>query len=169
MVIGTGSLRRQAQLRKLFPKAQLKGIRGNVDTRIAKMERGEFDCVVLAMAGLKRLSIQREDMYPLSFEDSIPAAGQGALGIQCVENRSEILDVLRTIHDSDTEQAVLAERSFLEEFGGGCHVAAGCIASISSGLISARAFAEIEGEVRTAQAEGIDAVALGRTLANQLK
>ena len=169
MIVGTGSLRRQAQIRSLFPQAVVKGVRGNVDTRIAKMERGDYDCVVLAMAGLKRLSIQRDDIHALSFEESVPAAGQGALGIQCAKDRPEILELLHTIHDPETEKEVLTERSFLEEFGGGCHVAAGCIARIKYGWISARAFAEVKGEVRTILGEGDDPIALGRFLAAQIK
>ena len=169
MVVGTGSLRRQAQLRWLYPQAVLKGVRGNVDTRIGKMERGEYDCVVLAYAGLKRLSIERKDIYPLEFEQSIPAAGQGALGVQCVKNRSEVLEVLQSIHDPNTEIEVLTERSFLEAFGGGCHVAAGCIAQILDQQIFAAAFAEVDGEVKRVRGNGVDPKALGQFLAAQLK
>ena len=167
LVIGTGSLRRQSQLRQLYPKAVMKGIRGNVDTRIAKMEAGEVDCVVLAMAGLNRLSIKRDDIRPLSFEESIPAAGQGALGIQCLTDRADVRKILQAIHDPSTETAVLVERSFLEKFGGGCHVAAGCIAKFKLGMISATAFAEIDGQVKTVSGEGTDPVALGESLAEQ--
>lgn len=167
LVIGTGSLRRQSQLRQLYPKAVMKGIRGNVDTRIAKMEAGEADCVVLAMAGLNRLSIKRDDIRPLSFEESIPAAGQGALGIQCLTDRADVRKILQAINDPSTETAVLVERSFLEKFGGGCHVAAGCIAKFKLGMISAIAFAEIDGQVKTVSGEGADPVALGESLAEQ--
>ena len=166
-VIGTGSLRRQSQLKQLFPKARMKGIRGNVDTRIAKMEAGEADCVVLAMAGLNRLSIERDDIRPLSFEESIPAAGQGALGIQCLTVRDDVRGILQSIHDPKTEAEILVERVFLEKFGGGCHVAAGCIAEFKAGLISARAFAEVDGQVKTVSGEGDDSVALGASLAEQ--
>ena len=131
------------------------------------MEAGEVDCVVLAMAGLNRLSIKRDDIRPLSFEESIPAAGQGALGIQCLTDRADVRKILQAIHDPSTETAVLVERSFLEKFGGGCHVAAGCIAKFKLGMISATAFAEIDGQVKTVSGEGTDPVALGESLAEQ--
>jgi hydroxymethylbilane synthase len=119
------------------------------------------------MAGLNRLSIERDDIRPLSFEESIPAAGQGALGIQCLTVRADVREILQSIHDPNTEAEILVERAFLEKFGGGCHVAAGCIAEFNTGWISARAFAEVDGQVKTVSGQGDNSVALGESLAEQ--
>jgi len=167
--IGTGSLRRQAQIRKMVPNVELKGIRGNVDTRIAKMERGEYDSIVLAMAGLNRLGIVREDVYPISIEECVPAAGQGALALQCASHREDVIQHLQAIHHRDSYLEITAERAFLEAYGGGCHVAAGCIARCNGHSIEALAMAEDnQATVHTIRFSGTDPINLGRQLAAQL-
>jgi hydroxymethylbilane synthase len=168
--IGTGSLRRQAQLRILRPGVTIKGIRGNVDTRLAKMDRGEYDSVVLAMAGLNRLGISRDDIRPLELSDCIPAAGQGALGIQCATHRNDVIEIIRSIHHQPTFTEIQTERTFLEVFGGGCHVAAGCIAHlIENGTIEACAVIEDQnGALKRLTLKGEDPIILGKQLALQL-
>ena len=147
----------------------MKGIRGNIDTRILKMDKGEYDSVVLAMAGLNRLGIQREDIYPLEIEDCIPAAGQGALALQCACDRADIIAILKEIHCEHTDREITTERTFLEVYGGGCHVAAGCVAFSKDGEITALAMAEDStGRVHRASIQGEDPVILGRNLAQQL-
>ena len=124
--IGTGSLRRRVQLRELNPEIDLLPCRGNVDTRLAKLDNGLYDGIVLAMAGLNRLGIQRQDIRPLEISESVPACAQGALGLQCRADNQDLLQKLSLIHDEQTATAVREERLFLAELGGGCHVAAAC-------------------------------------------
>ncbi|MEC7985670.1 MAG: hydroxymethylbilane synthase [Myxococcota bacterium] len=128
LIIGTGSLRRESMIRSLSPKAEIRGIRGNVDTRLAKLDRGEFDAIVLAKAGLNRLSIERNDIYIQDPSVFVPAPGQGALGIQCRRSDSKTLEILQSIHHSVTKDCVDFERTFLAAIQGGCNVAAGCYA-----------------------------------------
>ena len=126
-IIGTGSARRQSQLSLFFDENVLiKGIRGNVDTRLHKLDHENYDAIVLAMAGLKRLGISRNDIQPLAFLKMVPAAGQGALGIQARRNDHEVLSALSSINDATTQICVEAERRLLEALGGGCHAPIGC-------------------------------------------
>ena len=124
LVIGTGSARRQAQLRRLS-KSEFKGIRGNVDTRIRKMEEGQYDSIVLAMAGLNRIEIQRDDVFPLSVQQCVPAPAQGALALQAKSDRAEVIALLKQIECPTTRACVEGERHFLHLIGGGCHAALG--------------------------------------------
>ena len=124
LVIGTGSARRQAQIQRLF-EGEFKGIRGNVDTRIRKMEEGQYDSVVLAMAGLNRIDIHRDDVFPLSIHQCVPAPAQGALALQAKSDRAEVIELLKQIECSTTRVCVEGERHFLHLIGGGCHAALG--------------------------------------------
>ncbi|MBC2606204.1 hydroxymethylbilane synthase [Pelagicoccus albus] len=121
--IATSSPRRRIQLRYLFPKAEFCEIRGNVDTRLNKIARGDADATVLASAGLNRLGIESWEgvtFRTLSLDECVPAVGQAAVAIQC---RTEDVDVFRPHLDEETAVAVNLERAFLEELGGGCQVA----------------------------------------------
>ena len=113
-------------IRKINPQATIKGIRGNVDTRLAKLDRGEYDSIVLAKAGLNRLSINRIDAHPQDFNIFIPAPAQGALGIQCRQEDARIIPILQKVHHHETAICVALERRFLAAIQGGCNVAAGC-------------------------------------------
>lgn len=124
LVIGTGSARRRAQLQRLS-KSEFKGIRGNVDTRIRKMEEGQYDSVVLAMAGLNRIEIQRDDVFPLTVRQCVPAPAQGALALQAKSDRAEVIQLLKQIECRTTRVCVEGERHFLHLIGGGCHAALG--------------------------------------------
>ena len=139
-VLGTGSARRCLQSKRLNPNVKIVDIRGNVDTRLAKLDNGQYDAIVLAMAGLKRLDIRRNDIRPLSVKQMIPAPGQGALAIQCNAKNQEIVSLLQKVHDLQTSNCVTAERTFLAQIGGGCNVAAGCYVSFSEGLFYGHAF-----------------------------
>jgi hydroxymethylbilane synthase len=119
--IGTSSLRRRAQLLALYPEFWVQDIRGNVDTRLRKMRQGEVDGVVVAAAGMFRLGLQVEITEFLPIEIMLPAAGQGALGIETLAGHW-IDDLLQPLHDLDTAIAVAAERAFLWHLGGGCTV-----------------------------------------------
>jgi hydroxymethylbilane synthase len=119
-VVGTSSLRRQAQLRYVRPDLQIKSIRGNVETRIRKVHEGQYDATILAAAGVTRLNLSDQISQWLPLEVMLPAPGQGALGIQCRADDAETLALLATIHQVAVETAVTAERSFLFHLGGGC-------------------------------------------------
>jgi|SRR5579875_228902 len=122
-IIGTSSLRRSAQLLIQRPDLEIKWIRGNVDTRLAKLETGEYDAIILAAAGLARLGWTREVVTEfLDVDTCIPAVGQGALSIECREDDQELLDLLEKLTCKKTERAVLAERAFLAKMEGSCQV-----------------------------------------------
>lgn len=167
-VVGTSSLRRSAQLLLLRPDIEIKWIRGNVDTRLQKLKDGEFDAIILAAAGLKRLGWSDEVVTEyLSPEDCIPAVGQGALAIECRADDQELIDELAKLSDRDTWVAVEAERAFLAAMDGGCQVPIAGHATISgdkiimTGLIAAPDASVVYKEVVT----GTDADAVGKELA----
>ena len=123
--IGTGSLRRQAQLRGLRPDLVVEGIRGNVDTRLGKLDGGGFDAIVLAFAGLHRLGLSGRTSQLLDPEQMVPAPGQGALGIEIREGDERVQVFVAVLNDRDVECAVTAEREMLRILGGGCRVPIG--------------------------------------------
>ncbi len=124
-IVGTSSLRRLAQLRNRFPHLDFKDIRGNVITRIEKLDSGEFDCIILAAAGLKRLGFESRIHQIIPNEISLHAVGQGALGIECKSDDKKVLEIINVLEDKPTSQRCLAERSFLRELEGGCQVPIG--------------------------------------------
>ncbi len=125
-VIGTSSLRRTAQLLSIRPDVQIKWIRGNVDTRLRKLQEEDYDGIILAAAGLKRLGLDKKvTMEYLPVEDYVPAVGQGCLAIECRENDKELIDALRLLHDEYTSKTVEAERVFLKGIEGGCQIPIG--------------------------------------------
>lgn len=132
--VGTSSLRRTAQLRHLRPDLEIVPIRGNVQTRLRKMEEG-LSGVILASAGLDRLGLSDQVTQRLPLEHWLPAAGQGALAIQCRADDTELLALLANIHDEKTAQAVGAERSFLGTLEGGCQVPVGAYATHQDGVL----------------------------------
>jgi hydroxymethylbilane synthase len=124
-VIGTSSLRRLAQLRYHFPHLAFKDIRGNLNTRLAKLDAGEYDALILAAAGLKRLDMSDRIHQILPSDISLHAVGQGALGIECREDDAEVLQLLKALEHIPTAQRCYAERAFLRELEGGCQVPIG--------------------------------------------
>ena len=124
-VIGTSSLRRLAQLRHHYPHLAFKDIRGNLITRLAKLDSGEFDAIILAVAGLQRLGMNSRIGQILKPEISLHAVGQGALGIECRKDDVEVLALLKAIEHAPTRDRTLAERAFLRELEGGCQVPIG--------------------------------------------
>jgi len=131
--IGTSSLRRQCQIKERFPEAEILSLRGNVNTRLAKLDAGEYDAIILASAGLKRLGMSDRITACLDTSISLPAIGQGAVGIECRENDVEINQYLKALRDEDTTIRVMAERAMNERLKGGCQV-------------PIAGFAEIEGD-----------------------
>ncbi|MHC5820437.1 MAG: hydroxymethylbilane synthase [Nostoc sp.] len=124
-VVGTSSLRRLAQLRYHFPHFTFKDVRGNLNTRLAKLDDGEYDVLILAAAGLQRLGMSDRIHQILPTELSLYAVGQGALGIECRADDLQVLSLLKTIEHVPTRDRVLAERAFLRELEGGCQVPIG--------------------------------------------
>jgi hydroxymethylbilane synthase len=119
-IVGTSSLRRQAQLRQSRPDLDIRSIRGNVETRIRKVMEGQYAATILAAAGITRLGLDDHAAQWLPLDVMLPAPGQGALAVQCRANDDETIRILAAIHQPEVETAVTAERSFLHHLGGGC-------------------------------------------------
>lgn len=166
-VVGTSSLRRQAQLRALRPDLAVKPVRGNVDTRVRKALDGEYDAVLLAGAGVTRLGLDAHVREWLSLEMMLPAPGQGALAVQCRIDDEEVLDILAAIEATAVRRATQAERSFLQALGGGCSLPVGAFATVEEENIHLKAVvaAEDGGRVIRLEERGPDAIALGRKAA----
>lgn len=151
--VGTGSTRRKALLKDLRPDLTISGIRGNVDTRLAKLAEGQYDAILLAAAGLDRLGLEVE-RDPLPVETFVPAPGQGALGIQCRRTDGRTQEALTAIDHAMTRICCLAERTFLAELGGGCSVPAGALATIHRGELTLHAALAVRGKVRRVTLKG---------------
>jgi len=134
--VGTSSLRRQSQLLYARRDLRLLELRGNVDTRIEKLKRGDYDAIVLAKAGLDRLGLSGNISQVLPHNVSLPAAGQGAIGIEARARDEETLRALTTLEDVETRSAVTAERSALAGLGGGCQVPIGAWGRVEEGKLS---------------------------------
>jgi hydroxymethylbilane synthase len=118
--VGTSSLRRSAQITERHPHLEIRLLRGNVDTRLAKLDRGEYDAIVLAAAGLERLGLAARATAHLELDEMLPAPGQGALGIECLAGRAEVAALLAPLADRDTTACVRAERAVSRALGGSC-------------------------------------------------
>ncbi|MDP2893899.1 MAG: hydroxymethylbilane synthase [Sulfurimonas sp.] len=140
-VVGTSSLRRRMQIEKIRPDLVIKDLRGNVDTRIRKLKEGQFDAIILAAAGINRLSLLDavKHVYPISLDEMVPSMGQGALGIEAV-NDAEVLKIVAGLEDEYSRVETTIERSFVDELDGGCQVPIGVNASVlEDGNVSIRA------------------------------
>jgi len=127
-VVGTSSLRRECQLRARRPDLQVKFLRGNVNTRLRKLDEGEYDAIILASAGLIRLGFAQRIAQRMGLADSLPAGGQGAVGIELRTGDTEVLALLQTVHDEPTARRVTAERAMNRRLEGGCQVPIACYA-----------------------------------------
>lgn len=134
-VVGTSSLRRQAQVFRWRPDVLLKDLRGNVDTRLRKLAEGELDAIVLAAAGLMRLGIVPEHAAPMSVTEIIPAPGQGCLAIQARADDAPTLEALAALDHTATRTALIAERSVMRRLGGGCALPLGAFADVEEGRV----------------------------------
>ncbi|SCY47102.1 hydroxymethylbilane synthase [Nitrosospira sp. Nsp13] len=139
-VVGTSSLRRESQLRAHFPHLQVQPLRGNVQTRLRKLDEGQFAAIILAAAGLKRLGLADRITALLSPELSLPAVGQGALGIECRADRADLIKLVQPLHHPETAQCVEAERAMSRVLGGSCQVPLGGFAEITAGVLRLRGF-----------------------------
>ncbi len=171
--VGTSSLRRQAQLLALRPDLRISPLRGNVDTRLRKLMEGQYDAIVLAGAGIKRLGLTAPYVSALDTTNFLPAVGQGALGIECREDRKDLIEALQFLDHEDTRVCVTAERAFLAGLEGGCQVPIAGYATRNTdgsftlkGLVAHTDGTNILSETITAPAE--EAAPAGHTLATQL-
>jgi hydroxymethylbilane synthase len=167
--IGTSSLRRQSAIRARYPGIEVVALRGNVDTRLKKLDSGQYDAIVLAAAGIKRLGL--DNRITALLEEVIPAPGQGALAIETREDASEAIALVAPLDDAGTSACAAAERAFSAALSGDCNIPLGAHARIQDARIILRAFVAtpdgktlIEGELG-----GEDAIAIGRELADQLR
>jgi len=172
-VVGTASLRREAQLRANRPDLIIKVLRGNVNTRLAKLDAGDYDAIVLASSGLKRLEFHDRIRYCLPAEVSLPAVGQGALGIECRTDDTELLEIIKPLNHQDTADRVKAERALNRRLEGGCQVPIAAYALLEDndmlwlrglvGAVNGAQVLHVEGRVPRAEGER-----LGRELAEEL-
>ena len=163
-VVGTSSLRREALLRARFPHLVVKPLRGNLQTRLGKLDKGEYDAIILAKAGLERLGLSERIRDTLSAEDSLPAAGQGALGIEIAAHRLDLLGVLNPLNHPQTNACVSAERALARALDGSCQVPLAAYCTEQNGMLKLRGFVgrpdgseilEAEAEAPIAYAEGL--------------
>jgi hydroxymethylbilane synthase len=171
--IGTGSVRRIAQLSRLFPGARFTPIRGNLDTRLRKLDAGEHDALVLAAAGLRRLGFAARITLSLPAAACVPAPGQGIVAVEIREDDGETAGTLTSIDDPVARAALIAERTLVEALGGGCQTPIGALASaVDDGALHLVATVVSVDGVRAVTARGhgtmADAAALGRQVAAQL-
>ena len=170
--VGTSSLRRQAQLLHLRPDLEIRSLRGNVQTRLRHLDEGDFDAIILAAAGLKRLGLAERICSFIDTETSIPAAGQGVMAVEARSDDKETLDLISFLHDGDVASCISAERAFLAKVGGDCKVPAGIYAVAKDGGIEAHAFiASTDGKrlYRSKSSAAVsEAVSVGKALAAEL-
>jgi hydroxymethylbilane synthase len=172
-VIGTSSLRRLAQLRHHYPHLTFKDVRGNVNTRLAKLDAGEYDGIILAVAGLERLGLGDRVHQVIPAEISLHAVGQGALGIECRNADPEVLEVLKVLEHAPSRDKCYAERAFLRELEGGCQVPIGVNTAIEDGILTLTGMvASLDGKRLIKDSVSGDpshGEALGRDLAHKLR
>ena len=176
-VVGTSSLRRMVLLHALRPDLKIEPLRGNLDTRLKKLDDGAFDGIVLAAAGLKRLGLQQRIRAVFEPAEMLPAAGQGALGIEVCSGRSDVLQALASLQHLPTALAVAAERAVSRVMGGSCSMPLAAYATLASDVLHIQAaWGDAQGllPLVRAQAQGVvhtlaDAQALGESVALQLQ
>lgn len=171
--VGTSSLRRESQLRAKFPQLRIEPLRGNVNTRLRKLDDGDYDAIILAAAGLQRLGLEQRIAAVLAPEDMLPAVGQGALAVEYVATRCDVAGLLAPLHDDITAACVSAERALSRTLAGSCNVPLAGYAELSDSRLWLRGFVGAPDGSRhvSAQIDGkaTEAETLGTELAAQLK
>ena len=172
-VVGTSSLRREAALRAAYPHLRVAALRGNVGTRLKKLDEGQYDAIILAVAGLMRLGLGDRIRSVLLPEQSLPAVGQGALAIETLAARADLIELMQPLHDPATAACTRAERAFSRGLSGSCHTPLAAHALIRDGEVWLRGFLAtpdgkraLRGEARGARD---DPEAVGRTLAEDFR
>ena len=172
-VVGTSSLRRESQIRAAYPHLVVKPLRGNLDTRLSKLDKGDYDAIVLASAGLERLGLGDRIASRLDVSESLPAAGQGALGIEILESRTDLLDIMAALANPATTACVTAERAVSRALGGSCQVPIAAYATLTDNAVTLHALVatpdgtRVLRSTRTAGAEGAEQ--LGNEVAQALR
>jgi hydroxymethylbilane synthase len=151
--VGTSSLRRESQIRARHPHLDVQPLRGNVNTRLRKLDEGQYDAIILACAGLKRLGLGGRITAVLDTADSLPAAGQGAMGIECRADRPDLHDLLHPLEHGPTAWCVRAERAVSRALAGSCVVPLGAFAELRGGQVFMRGFVATPDGSRVARAE----------------
>ena len=171
-ILGTSSLRRRAQFLAKRPDLKIVDLRGNVDTRLKKLDEGQMDAIILAAAGLTRLGHEDRIKQIIPQDYCLPAVGQGALAIECRSDNFQVRQMLDFLNDTPTKQATDAERAFLGLLEGGCQVPIGVHAEVKDGHLNMTAvIASLDGSTLlrdTAEGEATDAVAIGRALGQKM-
>jgi hydroxymethylbilane synthase len=171
-LVGTSSQRRLAQLKHLRPDINIKDLRGNVDTRLRKLDAGDYDAIILASAGLRRLGLTNRISAPIPTEEMLPAVGQGALAIEMRKDDSEALKLLSSLDDAATRYACTAERALLRSLGGGCQLPIAAHAVVVDNELRLEGLvAAVSGEVvirDSLAGRSLDARELGETLGGRL-
>jgi hydroxymethylbilane synthase len=170
-IVGTSSLRRQAQLLSLRPDLDIQPLRGNVNSRLQKLDDGLYDAIILASAGLKRLGFDERIKSRLTAPDWLPAVSQGAVGIECLKGNDELAAVLNTLADEQTWQCVRAERALNLKLNGSCSVAIGALATYHMDdtiALKAGVFSPDGKQAVTAKQQGYDPVELGELVGEDL-
>lgn len=171
-IVGTSSLRRQCQLRANYPHLQIKDLRGNVGTRLAKLDNQEYDAIILASVGLKRLDLQDRIKQYIDISSILPAVGQGAIGIETRANDKSLLDILSVLDDKNSRICIQAERAMNKALQGGCQVPIACYSQLNNDILSLQGLVgSIDGsKIIKATVEGSinDPEKLGQTLAEHL-
>jgi hydroxymethylbilane synthase len=165
-VVGTSSLRRESQLRARFPHLKIEPLRGNVQTRLRKLDEGQYAAIILAAAGLKRLGLAERIRAFISSEDSLPAVGQGALGIEIRANRPELEALLSPLHDAETAACVFAERAMSRALAGSCQVPLGGFAEVQGDKLRMRGFVASPDGSKMLRAEQTGSLAAPEALGN---
>jgi hydroxymethylbilane synthase len=172
-VVGTSSLRRQALISARFPHLVIKPLRGNLDTRLRKLDEGEYAAIILAAAGLKRLGLPERIKAFLDPVESLPAAGQGAMAIEIRSERQDLQEILAPLNHLETSQAVNAERTVSKAFGGSCQIPLAALAEINAGAMRLRAMVATPDGLKSAKAElngkAVDGNALGLQIVDALR
>jgi hydroxymethylbilane synthase len=151
--VGTSSLRRESQLRARYPQLDVQPLRGNVNTRLRKLDEGQYDAIILACAGLKRLGLTARITAVLDAADSLPAPGQGAMGIECRSERRDLLDLLGPLEHAATAWCVRAERAVSRGLGGSCVLPLGAFAQVQGVQVRMRGLVATPDGRRIARAE----------------
>ncbi len=152
-VVGTSSLRRQALIAARYPHLVIQPLRGNLDTRLGKLDRGDYAAIILAAAGLKRLGLAERIRAFIEPEDSLPAPGQGAMAIEIRSDRADLVQLLAPLNHADTERAVRAERQLSRSFGGSCQIPLAAFATVGANAMTLTAMVATPDGARIARTE----------------
>lgn len=170
--IGSSSLRRQAQIKMMRPDLRIEALRGNVNTRLAKLDNGDYDAIILAAAGLERLQLQQHISQQFSVDEMLPAAAQGVLGIECPESNSELRSILKQLDDPVTQQTTTAERTIARVLEANCQSPVAAFATVDGKTLNLSALVAFPDGSRflkdSISGDATNAEQLGASLANRL-